>query len=514
VILDNFQASKPIAMRKTLFLLLLSATLMHAPWAHGQQNVRIIGKVVGPNDWSLSNAHVVNLLLGEGVTTDNYGTFHINIADTGTVLRVSHVGYHPLLTSITPDMIAAKEGGVVRMTLRMTKQSTLLDMVDVPAQDHSVLMRQRGTVLFDFAFMGENMLLLLAENGVRKLVLKSPDMARMAELPIGRKGEGIYQDCLGHLHLFGPDTVYQIDFHDDVLSMPYAFNTRFFVKEMADCATSTDSHIFFSSHQKAGQEVNHYAYHRETKQPRLLRQVMDYDAIRAMEEYYHLVTRNVFRSRMRHGRSRFGSVRPFGHEVDVHSPFIARPIGLSTRENWYRSTRLTSVYMPGRFYGLTLDEFYAFYPTKGFEMKQKLKQNWEMSARERMWTLLMNRPIYSPMFALRDSVYVFDHELGLCHVHAGDGVPVRTFPIVHHDMREWKSDLVADTDGKRLYARMKRGATAYLAEIDLDDGSIISRTRLQYAPHVEMFKVRNGHAYFVVETSDIREPSKLVRQRL
>lgn len=494
--------------------MLVAVMLLTVHWTHGQQSVRIIGKVVGPNDWSLSNAHLVDVLSGEGVITDSYGQFHINVSDTGTVLRVSHMGYHPLLTSITPEIIAAKEGNVVKLTLRMTRQSTLLDMVDIPAQDHRVLMKQRGTVLFDFAFIDNNLLLLLAENGVRKLVLKSPDMTQLAELPVGRKGEGIYQDCLGHLHLFGPDTVYQIDFHDDVLSLPYAFSTRFFVNEMSDCATSTDSHIFFSSHQKAGQEVSHYAYHRETKQPLLLRQVMDYDAIRAMEEYHYRVSRNVFSSRPRHIRSRFTHGQPFGYEVSLHSPMFSRPIGVSTRESWYRSTRLASVYMPGRFYGLTLDEFYAFYPTKGFEMKQKLKHNWDLSARERMWTLLMNRPVYSPMFALRDSVYVFDHELGLCHVHAGDGVPVRTFPIVHHDMREWKSDLVADTDGNRLYARMKRGATAYLAEINLDDGSIISRTRLQYAPHIEMFKVRNGHAYFVVETPDIRDPSQLVRQRL
>lgn len=171
-------------MNKTLLLLLLSAMLMHAQWAYGQQNVRIIGKVVGPNDWSLSNAHVVDVLLGEGVTTDNYGVFHINIADTGTVLRVSHVGYHPLLTSITPDMIAAKEAGVLKLTLRMTRQSTLLDMVDVPAQDHSVLIRKRGTVIHDFSFMDDNMLLLLADNGVRKLVLMSPDLQRLAEMPI------------------------------------------------------------------------------------------------------------------------------------------------------------------------------------------------------------------------------------------------------------------------------------------------------------------------------------------
>lgn len=501
-------------MKVLLRLVLLYATLVFVPSAHGQQTVRIIGKVVAPNDWSLSNAHVVDVLLGEGVTTDNYGVFHINIADTGTVLRVSHVGYHPLLTSITPDMIAAQENSILKLTLRMTKQSTLLDMVDVPAQDHSVLLRQRGTVLLDFSFMDDNMLLLLADNGVRKLVLMSPEMQRLAEMPIGRKGEGLFRDCLGHLHLFGKDTVYQIDFFDGSLALPYAFSTPHFVKEMADCATSTDSHIFFSSHQKAGKEVSHYAYNRQTKQPLLLRQVMDYDAIRTMEEYFREVTRNGFRNRLRAGWAGRGRTMPFGHQVAVHSPLNARHVGLSVREDWNSANRLRTVFMPGMLMDLTLDEFYAYYPSRDWEMKQRFGHNWEMSARSRLWTTLMERPVYSPMFAVRDSVYVFDHELGLCHVHDREGASVRTFPIVHHDMREWKSDLVADSDGQRLYARMKRGATAYLAEIDLNDGSIISRTRLQYAPHVEHFKVRNGHAYFLVETSDMMEPSKLVRQRL
>jgi hypothetical protein len=387
-------------------------------------------------------------------------------------------------------------------------------MVDVPAQDHSVLIRKRGTVIHDFSFMDDNMLLLLADNGVRKLVLMSSEMQRLAEMPIGRKGEGLFRDCLGHLHLFGKDTVYQIDRDDDRLSLPHAFSTPYFVEQMADCATSTDSHIFFSSHQKAGKEVSHYAYHRETKQPLLLRQVMDYDAIRTMEEYFREVTRNGFRNRLRAGWGGRGQLMPFGHQVAVHSPLNARHIGLSTQEDWNTSNRLRTVFMPGMLMDMTLDEFYAFYPSRDWELKQRFGHNWEMSARARMWTTLMERPVYSPMFAVRDSVYVFDHELGLCHVHTGDGTSVRTFPIIHHDMREWRSDLVADSDGRRLYARMKRGATAYLAEIDLDNGSIISRTRLQYAPHVEQFKVRNGHAYFVVETSDIREPSKLVRQRL
>lgn len=498
---------------RTVSLLLLATMMMVVQSASGQNSVRVSGKVVGPDDWSLSNAHIVNVFSGEGVVTDSYGNFHISIPETGAVLRVSHVGYHPWLEHLTPGRIDELGGSPVRLTVRLTRQSTLLSMVDIPAQDHSVLVRRRGTVLHDFGFMDGNMLLLMAEDGVRKLALYSPDMQRMAELPVGRLGESLFQDCLGHLHLFGSDSVHQVMFNGQLLELPYAFSRDFFIEQMADCATATDSHIFFSSHQKAGMEVSHYAYHRETGEPRLLRQVTDYAGVSVVQGYHQEITRNVFRNRMRFGRSRLGN-RPMGHEVPVHSPIFAHQIGLSTEEGWNRSNRIWSFYMPGMLSDITIDEFFDMYPTRGWEMKQRLGHNWEMSARERLWTMMMERPIYSPMFTLRDSVYVFDHELGLCHVHTADGEPMRTFPIVHHDMREWKSDLVADTDGQRLYARMKRGATAYLAEIDLDDGSVIGRTRLQHAAHVEQFKVRNGHAYFMVETPDIMEPSKLVRQRL
>lgn len=132
----------------------------------------------------------------------------------------------------------------------------------------------------------------------------------------------------------------------------------------------------------------------------------------------------------------------------------------------------------------------------------------------KVWMNMLQRPTYSPMFNLRDSIYVFDHVMGICHVHTTDGKAVRTFPIVHQDMGEWKNKLVADANGTKLYARMVRGSSVHLAEIDLDNGAVISSSRLRDATLAEQLKVKDGHAYYMVQDPDIMMPDRLIRQRL
>jgi hypothetical protein len=132
----------------------------------------------------------------------------------------------------------------------------------------------------------------------------------------------------------------------------------------------------------------------------------------------------------------------------------------------------------------------------------------------RLWMNMLQRPTYSPMFSVRDSIYVFDHVLGICDVYTTDGNAVRTFPIVHQEMGEWRNKLVADANGVKLYARMMRGSSVYLAEIDLDNGGILSSSRLREAALAEELKVKDGHAYYVVQDADIMVPDRLVRQRL
>ncbi len=154
------------------------------------------------------------------------------------------------------------------------------------------------------------------------------------------------------------------------------------------------------------------------------------------------------------------------------------------------------------------------FPAHLFELEHSADGVWDPRPHEKVWRRMMAPPTYSPMFSLRDSIYVFNHVLGLCEVFNRQGDPVRTFPIVHHEMRDWKRKLIADADGQRLYARMEHHSTLYLAEIDLNDGSVIATIRLPDAAHSDRLRVRNGHAYFMVRDTELFVPDKLVRQRL
>ena len=503
---------KPFDMRPAVLSILMSALMAHCAWS--QERVRVVGRVLAPNGWSLSDAHLMNVDAHEGVITDARGFFRMDITDEGALLRISHVAYHPELLNITQEMIEEEGGSPLQLTFTMTRRSTMLDAVDVVAQDHSVLFKRRGAVLFDIAFLDGDLLMLLAENGERKLVLKSQDMVRLAELSVGKKGESLYRDCLGHIHLFGNDSVYQVEFLDGELGLPYAFNRAYFTEKIADCAASTDSHIFFSSHLKAGHEVNHYGYHRETRTPILLRQLTDQYALRAMEDSYNVLRYNVFRHRMAASRWLGRFDMPLGYSYSPYDPLLSER-GVRTDELWGRDRgRIVRRYMPGAVLARSFEEFLGSSSLKYALGRQKLGHNFMENDRFRVWNMFSEGPNYSPMFALRDSIYIFDHALGLCHVHASDGRAVRTFPIVHHEVREWSNRLIADHDSGRIYALMNRGPRSYLAEIDLADGSIVARTRLREAQNAPNLLVRNGYAYFLLETPDIREPSMLVRQRL
>jgi hypothetical protein len=504
--------------------------LLAAHLVFGQQSITVVGSVRGSDMLLLSNTHIMDIDSRKGTVSDDLGRFWLSIPDTGTVLRISHVGYHPILHTISKEMIASNEAHSFPLTVRLTQQSTLLSTVDIIPNEHTVL-GQRGTVLYDFSFMEEGTLLLLAQDGERRLSLRSDLRVPLVEIPVGKKGEMLYEDCLGNVHLFGKDSVYQITLDSAGIRLAHAFSRVYFIEQMGHCATSSDSHIFFSSFQKAGQEVSHYGLHRTTKEGVLLRQVYDHETLQEIEDHFNEMKMNPYRNRR--SRARAGS--SFSNDCGGGDGLSGRcriGFGRNNGGNDYRIGDGVPAYCSGvqtgfrgelqrggrwqrtSFADMTLDEFYDRMPTRSFELQQSMDGAFNPSPYAKVWMNMLQRPTYSPMFNLRDSIYVFDHVMGICHVHTTDGKAVRTFPIVHQDMGEWRNKLVADANGTKLYARVVRGSSVHLAEIDLDNGAVISSSRLRDAKFAEQLKVKDGHAYYMVQDSDIMVPDRLIRQRL
>lgn len=81
---------------------------------------------------------------------------------------------------------------------------------------------------------------------------------------------------------------------------------------------------------------------------------------------------------------------------------------------------------------------------------------WSPSARDRGWLNLLTQPTYSPMFHLRDSIYVFDHVVGICYVFDKEGEKIRSFATEHQEVKGWRKMLIADHNNQHLYAQVNR----------------------------------------------------------
>lgn len=493
------------------------------------QHVDLRGTITSSGNKALPSAHVLDVNSRKATVADDKGRFQLAVADSGTVLRVSHVGFRPVLYTVTADMLA--DGyAIPNVKIVLDQASTMLSMAIVSASDQTVIDGQRGVVLRDFSFADGNNLLLMAENGIRYLMLCDEDWKEVTRVQVDEKGYRLYEDCLGNVHLFGKDSVYQIQVSDNRLSLIAATEQSYFMDQMAHCSTSSDSHIFFSSYQKAGQEMYHYGLNKQTKDGVILQRVFDHLGLQDIQDYFaDLPHRRQFNRRFRQAGSSFENERLLAMRDQscwangINSNAMASMNGCFDPLTTYRYRQLirrpassigvNAVGISGSSSYRSEGQYFQSVSNRNLE-QQAMLQPWSPSPRDRGWIDMLSQPTYSPMFNLRDSIFIFDHAIGVCYVHNSEGELIRSFPTEHQELKGWRNVLVADANGERLYAHLKRGNEVYLTELSLDDGSILKASVIPSAKFVEHLKVKNGKAFFLKEYRDIYTSDRMLSQRL
>jgi hypothetical protein len=148
------------------------------------------------------------------------------------------------------------------------------------------------------------------------------------------------------------------------------------------------------------------------------------------------------------------------------------------------------------------------------EYQQAMMNTWSPSPRDRGWIDLLRQPTYSPMFTLRDSIFVFDHVVGICYVHDQSGKQARYFPIVHQEAKGWRNMLIPDENGQKLYAQVMTKGKMFLLEIDLNDGHLVRSAHLQEGRSVDHLKVKDGYAYYLKEYREALASDQMLKQKL
>jgi hypothetical protein len=118
------------------------------------------------------------------------------------------------------------------------------------------------------------------------------------------------------------------------------------------------------------------------------------------------------------------------------------------------------------------------------------------------------------MFNLRDSIFIFDHSIGVCYVHNENGQEVRSFPIEHQETKGWRNILIPDENGEKIYAQVRKRNKVYLMEIDLNDGRILGSAYLPNATFIEHLKINDGYAFYLKQYRDLLTSDRMLMQRL
>jgi hypothetical protein len=516
-----------IAKRHTMKQLLLSAFSLFFILTSAQaQNHEIIGSIRSGDGKSLSDAHILDINSRIAVVADAHGKFQLSVPDSGTALRVSHIGFRPVLFNLTSEMKYEKSVSII-----LSQQSTMLSPAVVSVTDKIVIDGKRGVVLRDFSFSAGNNLLLLAKNGIRYLVLCDKKWQGISRIEVGKIGDRLYEDCLGNMHLFGNDSVYQIGINANQLEFVSVTDRTFFVEQMAHCATSSDNYIFFSSYKKAGQEVYHYGLERNTKQGVILQHVYDHNRLQDIQDYFSdLPHQRLFNSRFRRAGSSFENERLTalralsccgnGNTPVANNSIITKcvdPIAINRYENrisnsWSRRNRANWGASNQKFN--TPTQYFQSVSNRALEHQQAMLNTWSPSPSDRGWMDLLQQPTYSPMFNLRDSIFVFDHSIGVCYVHNENGQEIRSFPIEHQETKGWRNILIPDENGEKIYAQVRKRNKVYLMEIDLNDGRILGSAYLPNATFIEHLKINDGYAFYLKQYRDLLTSDRMLMQRL
>ncbi len=122
-------------------------------------------------------------------------------------------------------------------------------------------------------------------------------------------------------------------------------------------------------------------------------------------------------------------------------------------------------------------------------------------------------PPYAPLFALGDTLCVFDHAKERIRRFDHHLRPVDEVPIVHHRDRHWDKRLFHDRSTNAVYGRFANGSLTWLQRVHPATGALGAVTRLTH-PYPEDVQVFGGYVYYVYRPYGSLQKRTLYRERL
>lgn len=431
-----------------LILFLLFTISMQLANAQGT-SFQIRGRVLDENGEALPGTTLQTD--NRQAVTDAAGRFNLEITSKTGWLTVRCIGYFP--QRIALDTVRFS-GQTARLDIRLKSNAVDLPEIAITSKPMvSVFQEDFRSNLLDYAFAGEDLLLLVQLGKKHLLQLTDDNGRRLTELQLPEPATLLHRSCTGDLHVVSEHHAWEITLAGNRIDTFPRYTAELFYNLVKPCVLEQNGYYFYQKTGAYRQSVQ-YVYYDPDRQQHLLAIVRDEVAEAELLRRH----REILAAYMR-------TIPDLDRDdiLDGYSS-LSDPVQVLRPENLTKMAETNG-----------LISAIGFFST------------------------LAQDSVYAPLIKVGPWIYLFDHVNDKLLRIAMEPRQDKTTALAYHHSAGWRKEVLVDAALERVYGRFSAGGGALvLKELNLDTGGIRKTYTPSIAPYLSNnFKMRNGMLYFI-----------------
>ena len=389
--------------------------------------------------------------------TDSDGIARITTS-LGETFSFSHLSFKTKTVHIEKKTLIENEGGLYSMLVILQRKTNTLKEVTVTENAPHLAYANKKVWVMDYKVQHDGIYMVAGNCGKSVLLHLDFEQDTISCKPIAPKYQELYRDAFDNLHLFGPDSTYQIYCDGRQLHLLYGTKKDAFRQVLEPVKIVTDSIIVLQNYANMQQQLIYLMVNRNNKQISVLADLNGTTAEMAQNASTDIIRDQ----KMDMLEAEFQEMPPI------------KGVTIGTMESNFTSDEID------------------------VEKRKLMVKNF--------YNRIRFKPIYCPAIPIGDSIYIFDfqnnnllkfdnlgHQTSICGI---DFHKTDYFKNVAMK-NAWDEKLIVDDVTGQCYAQFTTDGIVTLKEIDLNDGKVKREIRLTNHRFPQNIQVYNGEVYYL-----------------
>lgn len=334
----------------------------------------------------------------------------------------------------------------------------IIEVVITSDKPKSMVFEDPKYYIVDFTIADTHAILLMRNFSTYYLYELDRDMNFRHKLKLDVDADALFDDCFGNSYVITKDTAYFILNDRHGLFLTETHPRRQFINAMEKCAGTTSEKVVFEKKSNYNQDQTYYTVDFESGDRKIIYEMKDEELSRSMKEATAELSLMEYREKDR----------------------VAEGNTSASLKDDVNSQRIKN----------------ANYDRMKFVSSHVL------------------RPKYNPLFAVDDTLYVFNHQEGKAEVMNDHGDTLNTIPINYHSRKNWDKKVYVDNVDKEFYAVLIRNGVQQLIRLSFEEDGQDSSSEITKHAYPKKVMIRDGYAYYTYKPNFDANLNKLYQQKL